>query len=487
MENARYYDYLDSYASFIIREAYNQERIAVCINEAILLTEGASIGEFHVLHEGFTDKIKELWNKFVGFINKIWLKFKSFFDRMLDTDRGWVEQYKTIITQRPLKLEVSMTNYQEAVIAAVHPEHFDPTKIDNMLKGNLEYAKSIPGISNVLTKHNGSDAIDDIKSSIKIAMCGGTEEEKENMQAIINMTNVYNFIHDYKSKIVDDIQKDMNAIVASAKAFEDLINELEADAKAKAAEVETTQSGQGQNNNNNNQQQQTTNQNNNNQTQQQGSSNQTDNRKMGKVIDNSGKAHAAFKGADGKIYLNTGGSPQEIKVDPASGQYLRFIESASYLYTPFSSLSEAIKTSASGSGGGTGTVNKGGMAGGVSQAADTKFVANQKGLQGSETNKDVVATTKSGKTQAEIEKAVLIYKEVNQGIQSVKQTVCTNMYNDYKSLIKAHIASYVGEVDNTDGSKAGTNFKNGQPQGTPGNPNPEPQPQQRPATPEAVQ
>lgn len=476
MENARYYDYLDSYASFIMREAYNQERIAVCINEAILLTEGASTSEFHVLHEGFTDKIKELWNKFVGFINKIWLKFKSFFDRILDTDRGWVEQYKTIITQRPLKLDVSMTNYQEAVIASVHPEHFDPTKIDNMLKGNLDYAKSIPGISNVLTKHNGSDAIDDIKSSIKIAMCGGTEEEKENMQAIINMTNVYNFIHDYKSKIVDDIQKDMNAIVASAKAFEDLINELEADAKAKAAEVETTQSGQGQNNNNNNQQQKTTNQNNNNQTQQQGSSNQTDNRKMGKVIDNSGKAHAAFMGADGKIYLNTGESPQEIKVDPAGGQYLRFIESASYLYTPFSSLSESIKTSASGSGGGTGTVNKGGMAGGVSQAADTKFVANQKGLQGSETNKDVVATTKSGKTQAEIEKAVLIYKEVNQGIQSVKQTVCTNMYNDYKSLIKAHIASYVGEVDNTDGSKAGTNFKNGQPQGTPGNPNPEPQP-----------
>lgn len=475
MENARYYDYLDSYASFIMREAYNQERIAVCINEAILLTEGASTSEFHVLHEGFTDKIKELWNKFVGFINKIWLKFKSFFDRILDTDRGWVEQYKTIITQRPLKLDVSMTNYQEAVIAAVHPEHFDPTKIDNMLRGNLEYAKSIPGISNVLTKHNGSEAIDDIKSSIKIAMCGGTEEEKENMQAIINMTNVYNFIHDYKSKIVDDIQKDMNAIVASAKAFEDLINELEADAKAKAAEAETANPGQDRNNNNNNQQQKSTNQNNN-QTQQRGSSNQTDKRKMGKVLDNNGKTHAAFMGADGKIYLNTGGSPQEIKVDPAGGQYLKFIESANYLYTPFSSLSETIKTSASGSSGGT-RVNKGGMAGGVSQAADTKFVANQRGLQGSETNKDIVATTKAGKTQAEIEKAVLVYKEVNQGIQSVKQTVCTNMYNDYKSLIKAHIASYVGEVDNTDGSKAGTNFKNGQPQGTPGNPNPEPQPQ----------
>ena len=149
MEITRYYDYLDSYASFIMREAYNQEKIAVCINEAILISEGASANEFHVIHEAFTDKIKDLWNKFVGFINKIWLKFKSFFDRILDTDKGWVEQYKAIITDRPIKLTVSMTNYQEAVIAAVHPEHFDPTKIDKMLEGNLEYARSIPGIANV--------------------------------------------------------------------------------------------------------------------------------------------------------------------------------------------------------------------------------------------------------------------------------------------------------------------------------------------------
>ena len=463
MESARYYDYLDSYASFIMREAYNQERIAVCINEAVLLSEGAAAGEFHVLHEGFTDKIKDLWNKFVGFINKIWLKFKSFFDRILDTDRGWVEQYKTIITQRPVKLEVSMTNYQEAIIAGVNPDNFDPACFDNMIKGNLDYAKSIPGIANVLTKHNGSDAIDDIKSSIKIAMCGGSEEEKENMQATLNMTNVYNFIHDYKTKIVDDIQKDMNAIVASAKAFEDLINELEADAKNKAAEAET-QNAQQQQTQTQNQQQQPTNPNppqNQNPPQQQ----------------------------------NTGGGGNNQPTNPPAGgggggnnNPQATNASAIYLNTPFKPLSEAIKTSASGSGD-SGVLNKGGMAGGVSQAADTKFVANQKGLSGSETNKEIVATTKAGKTQAEIEKAVLVYKEVNQGIQSVKQTVCTEMYKDYKELIKAHIASYVGEKDSTDGSKAGTNFKNGQPQGTPGNPNPpeQQQAQQQPATPGAVQ
>lgn len=437
MNEALNYSY--SYADFLLREAYNQERMAVCINEAVMLSEGAPTTEFHVLHEGFTDKLKELWNKFVRFINKIWLKFKATFDRIMDNDRGWVEKYKTIITQRPLKLDISMTNYQATIISQTHAENFDPAKINTMLEGNVAYLKSIPGMPGEITKYNGSEDIEDIKTAIRLAFVGGSEDEQEVNKNTFNMTDVYNFVHDYNEKIVKEMGKDVTAISNSSSQFQKLLDELKNAQKAIDAKKATEGDG--------------------------GTPKEGDKPKDGE----NPAAPGATKPEGG---TPPSGPEQPQGTEGGSGKD-HTGESALFINNSFLSLNETTTIGTSGNGSaGAGDVNKGGMAGGVNTQSNTKYSANANGLSGKAVDKDAVAKTAGGFTDEDITKATNTYSTINQAIVSIKQTVCQNMYRDYRDIIKAHIKSYVGETGEKTAGQQGTDYRNGQPQGTNGNPNP---------------
>lgn len=428
-------DYSYAYANFLLREAYNQERMAMCINEAVLLSEGASSSEFHILHEGFTDKLKEIWNKFVRFINKIWLKFKATFDRILDNDRGWVEKYKTIITQRPLKLTISMTDYQASIISQTHAEHFDPAKIDTMLKGNIAYLQSINGLPSEISKYNGSEDAEDIKTAIRLAFCGGSDDEKEVNTAAFNMTDVYNFVHDYKDKIVKEMEKDKTAITNSSAQFQKLLTELNNAAKAAEANKATENPSGAEDN------------------------------KPGQ----SGTGGGTQNPANNNNHTNPSGQPQ-------TGNNPSAPKEAVYINTSFKVITEknTIGTSGDGSAG-AGDINKANMAGGVNTQSNTKYAANANGLSGTAVDKDTVKTA-SGHTEEQVQAAINTYTTINSGILTVKQTVCQNMYKDYRDIIKAHIKSYVGETGEKTAGKQGTDFRSNQPQGTAGNPNPTPPP-----------
>lgn len=437
-------DYSYAYADFLLREAYNQERMAMCINEAVLLSEGASSSEFHILHEGFSDKLKEIWNKFVRFINKIWLKFKATFDRILDNDRGWVEKYKTIITQRPLKLTISMTDYQASIISQTHAEHFDPAKINTMLKGNIAYLQSINGIPSEISKYNGSEDAEDIKTAIRLAFCGGSDDEKEVNTATFNMTDVYNFVHDYKDKIVKEMEKDITAISNSSAQFEKLLKELNDAAKVTEANKATENPSGGDNNPDSGQ--------------------------------NTDSGSKPGQSSTGNGTQSTAGSSGGTAGQSQSGNNPSVPKEAVYINTSFKVITEknTIGTSGDGSAG-AGDVNKANMAGGVNTQSNTKYTANANGLSGTAVDKDTVKTA-SGHTEEQVKAAVNTYSTINSGIVSVKQTVCQNMYKDYRDIIKAHIKSYVGETGEKTVGKQGTDFRNNQPQGTAGNPNPAPAP-----------
>ena len=409
-------NYAVAYNEFLITEAYNQTVMSDCINKAIHLAEGTMTTE--VLTEGFTDKIKEMWNKFVTFINKIWHKFKEGFDKILDNDRGYLKKYQAIITQRKVKItELSMPNYQAKIIAATHAEQLNPSKIDDMLGGMSSYLGSMQ-IPEAIKNYKGEETSQALKTGIETAFCGGSLDDKDYNVSSLNMTDLYDYCYDFKEKTLPDINRDFDAITKSATNFKRLCDEL--DASNKKVEADITQEKE----------------------------------------DARGEIRKKSELVKDRREAITGGVP--VSTDPnataGSNSVLRY-------YSGFMKLNE-VNIGGNSKPDGSGAENKAGAAGGVSVNADSKFSKNASGLSGKEANRDDVAnakaTTTSGFTSDDIDKAIKTYENVNMAIISAKQTICEKMYKDYMSIIRWHVRSYVGETGGKVAGASGTDYSQGQ-------------------------
>lgn len=407
-------DYAVAYNEFLINEAYNQTVMADCIHKSIALAEGTE-----VLHEGFTDKIKEVWNKFVTFINKIWAKFKETFDKMLDTDRGYLKQYQAVITQRKLKItELSMPEYKAKIIASTHAEQLNPNKIDDMLGGIAAYIGTM-SIPNEVKGYKGEETSQALKTHIETVFCGGSLDDKDYNISSLNMTDIYDFCYDFKEKTLPDINKDFDAITKSAQTFKRLCDELDAankaqktaeESAAKAAEQKTGETG--------------------------------------KKVTGGAQAVSAF------IKSGTAGA---VEVSDKS-------ESVIGNYPTFRRLNE-INIGGDAKADGSGVENKAGAAGGTSVSVDSKFSKNASGLSGDELNNDSkegVAKTTSGFTSEQIDQAIRTYENTNTAIISAKQHICEKMYKDYMAIIRWHVRSYVGEKGGKVAGQTGTDYSDGQ-------------------------
>lgn len=214
-----YMDYLSSYNDFLITEMTMQSHMMDCVEEAVCIAEGTTY-----VHEGvITNKLKELWNKFVQFINKIFAKFKEAFNRV--DPKGYLEKYAGIITKQPIKFtDLSMVNYDLDAMSKAHAENFDPAKIDVYKAGNAAYLKTIQPF----TGYNGSDENESINNYIKVALCGGkTADEVDINPKTLNMTDLYTYCHDFKDKTQPALEKDQNAIISSSNTFEKLLKEID--------------------------------------------------------------------------------------------------------------------------------------------------------------------------------------------------------------------------------------------------------------------
>ena len=423
-------DYAVAYNEFLINEAYNQTIMADCIRKSIALAEGAE-----VLHEGFTDKIKEVWNTFVTFINKIWCKFKETFDKILYTDRGYLKQYHAIITQRKLKItELSMPEYKATIIAKTHAEHLDPNKLDDMNNGMNAYLNSI-NLPAEVKNYKGEETSQGLKAHLEAVFCGGSVEDKDYNIATINMTDIYDFCYDYKEKTLPDINKDFDAITKSAQTFKRLCDELEA-----ANKNEQNKTGSEQIN-----------------------KQPSDQEKM------------QYKNYTDTIKQNN--SEAQVKEYTAKLNALK----AKYPNATWESVLGAfnvkfhhlneINIGGNSNPGTDSAENKAGAAGGRTVDADAKFSKNASGLQGNEINNDTKAaaqqaTTQSGFTVQQIDNAIKVYQNVNSAIISAKQHICEKMYKDYMAIIRWHVKSYVGEKGGKVAGDSGTDYSNskGQPQ-----------------------
>ena len=397
-----YMDYLSSYNDFLATEMTMQGHMMDCIEEAVCIAEGTTY-----VHEGvISTGLKNIWNKFVQFINKIFAKFKETFNRI--DPKGYLENYAGIITKQPLKFnELSMVNYDLEAISKLHAEQFDPAKLKVYAEGKGAYLKSV-----FFNDYGGSNETEDINTFIKNKLCNGSGDEVDVNVQSLNMTDLYTFCHDFKDKTQKELDKDQDAVIKSSNAFDNLLKQLDDAEKKKADDIAAAKQAE-------------------------------QNATVGGNQQNSGTGN----NNNAQPPTNPPQAGQNASSQNASGMLS--------LDKSFRSLSElSIGTK------GVNDANGGAPA----VDANTKFSKNATGLSGEETNKDAVITTVGGFTEEQIKTALDSYRSINGAICSIKLSLCQAAYKDYMQIIKTHVRSYVGEAQQTARTaQSGTDYSKGQP------------------------
>lgn len=212
-----------SYSTYMLECVVESEKLRGFANLLIGVHEGASVEKLGFIQEGVTDKLQNIWDKFKGFLNKVWEKFKNYMFRIVDNNVEYLERYKDVILNRkPNDFTFNMPNYKEGLkrMQTVMIKPFATEKNNTNLTADEAnthaYKKSLlPGYN----------ADDDWNKHCATYFEGGEDSIQYNLQDM-NMTELYNYCHDWKSSILPSITKDQNTLQNNVNEIEKEINSL---------------------------------------------------------------------------------------------------------------------------------------------------------------------------------------------------------------------------------------------------------------------
>lgn len=205
IEDARYFQ-------FMIESAIENEKINGFVKSVIGVSEGASIEKLWAIHEDVGDKIRNLWDKFIAFLNRVWAKFIENTNKLINSDKGYLEKYKDIIlNNKPEDVEIEMREYAVGIhnmtSHAIPPftQVKDKVPIDSE---DISFKTELIG--------DYKDATKDFAGFCVAYFEGGETKIKTNLTSL-NMTDLYNYCHDF-DKIKSVIEKDQSTV---AKTYTD--------------------------------------------------------------------------------------------------------------------------------------------------------------------------------------------------------------------------------------------------------------------------
>ena len=422
-----------SYSTYMIECVIESEKLRGFANLLIGVHEGASVEKLEFIQEGVTDKLQNIWDKFKGFLNKVWEKFKNYMFRLVDNDTEYLERYKDIILNRkPNDFTFNMPNYKEGLkrmqTVMIKPFAAEKNTVTADEANTHAYKKSlIPGYN----------ADDDWNKYCATYFEGGEDSIQYNLQDM-NMTELYNYCHDWKSSILPSITRDQTTLQNNVNEIEKEINSLKTATNANTASTNTT--------NNNNANTNTTNNTNVNNTTTQ-------------------NASASMLGPDLRAY-------GEMVVDNFANRVFNEAITAAGSNGSGSSSSgdSATQTRPSGA------VTKGNSSATGSSSGKVKSISSMTGEKDQQTHLGNSTTGKidkddkgqiktgadTGHTSAQVDelsKKLTGYNLACSGILTGKFTAAQNMYKDYMTLIKRHVGEQVGNKGD-DRAAAGDNTGN---------------------------
>lgn len=405
------------YYQFMIESAIEREKINGLVKSIVGVSEGTASTKLWAVHEDVGDKIRNLWDKFIAFLNRVWAKFVEFTQKMINSDKGYLEQYKDIIlNKKPEDVDIEMRDYA--------------TGIHRMT------STVIPAFSSVKDKVPVDDAdisfktslIPDYKdaskefSSFAVAYFQGGEDKKSTNLTNLNMTDLYNFCHDFE-KVKLAIEKDKSTISKTFTEAQAAIQKAKSDANSAQTTPAPAAGAAGA---------------------------------QAPAAASTGAAEPAKTGE-----LGTQGNPigkpgpnKTVKLNTMSKKYEYTGESYSVDNYMSSYFTEDDKN-----GGGGMTIGKkpDANAAGNSGATttDTKASSNMKTAQTSTQPTAVDA----GADLDSLNNKVKGYNTAASSVLTAKMTSAHIIYKDYMKLIKLHVGHHVGKDGDTQVAQSGSNYK----------------------------
>lgn len=206
-----------AYESFIADEAIEQAKMTRFLEEAGLIMEGNNtISNINIITESFADKFKAAIQKVINAVINMWHKFVEGVSTLFKTEKGYLEQYKDIILKKQVKINnVMMYDYPVGMNKLVQTrlKPFNYTTLKDKLETEDIFRKELLP---------GWDGKRDFNEYCK-ELFQGSAEEKEFKGSQLNMTNIYNFCHEFDKftlNIENDI-KNINKVGNQAQALID--------------------------------------------------------------------------------------------------------------------------------------------------------------------------------------------------------------------------------------------------------------------------
>lgn len=424
-----------SYSTYMLECVIESEKLRGFANLLIGVHEGASVEKLTLIQEGVTDKLQSIWDKFKGFLNKVWEKFKNYMFRLVDNNVEYLERYKDIILNRkPNDFTFNMPNYKEGLkrmqTVMIKPFASEKAKVTQDEATTHAYKKSL------ITGYNADDDWNKFCASY---FEGGEDSIQYNLQDM-NMTELYNYCHDWKSSILPSINKDQTTLQNNVNEIEKQINALKT---AQPAQQQQATGGQ---------------------QAQQGAAG-------GNAGNASGNTGGTGNAGGGTAGASTGGNAGGGTAQNASASMLgpEIRAYGEMVVDEFTNrvFNEAI-TAAGSSGGGSsssdsstqtrpsGAVTKGNSSATGSNSGKVKSISS---MTGTSDEQKKLGDGHNSTEVDELSKKLTGYNLACSGILTGKFTAAQNMYKDYMTLIKRHVGEQVGNKGD-DRAAAGDNTGN---------------------------
>lgn len=248
------------YFNYLQNKVYCEAELARVVYTRVVLSEayGDNARKLIAINEAKAiNKIKEIWSKFVEFVNKTGAKFLEKITKILINQQNYLKKYKEIILERvPKHIQVSYHgNYMTAVDRllkvkiASFPDNLDDVAIDKDKNGSAsddEITASI--VNHIFKKYNSTDfdkfdvggSMADQFKSYFIGADKGDFNGYLDDNNIVKLKDMYNFCMNHK-QAEDVIRADENMIKATANKIDAIWNQYTSKhPEAKKGEVPKT-------------------------------------------------------------------------------------------------------------------------------------------------------------------------------------------------------------------------------------------------------
>lgn len=215
------------YDLFILETLLQDYSLEVYINEAVLMvSDHPTITQFKMVHEAFTDKVKEAFTKLLTSIASLWKKFISTMDSFLKSDKSYLEKYRDTILKKPLvEDEYVMFPYWEGYneLSNFKVPAFNYPTLKDSLNSKEEF------ITKYFNSYNKKDI--QFNDSLRQAFRGGVTAEQKIPSSRIDLKVMYDYCIGFES-LKKRLETDMREIEKAGDSAIDIIDKMKSETNA---------------------------------------------------------------------------------------------------------------------------------------------------------------------------------------------------------------------------------------------------------------